>query len=363
MLDWRDGNGERQRVLFATRREAEEAKRDVVLGVSSKKEISHEPKALKEALRFYDGTVSKGKASHYNEKAYFARLYKFLRGQGVYFVHETKPEHLEALKTERLAIVKGSTMNREFNAYRHFFSKAVVFKWTESNPCESVQAAAAAKNPRRIWTDEEFRKIVSEVPEWASHALWIMRWTGAGPTELGRVRWADIDFQAKTILFKRYKGTGKEFRRHLKMAPEFLELMNMLKLRAKQLGGASASDPVVTNSAGRPLDPRQLAALIKRAVRTLELPDDLVAYGIRHWVATELLETGVSEDVVRRIMGHQDVRTLVDNYSHVRQKVLDDAMSARGESLKRNDGNENELPTVALKLSKTASKGRQRTAK
>lgn len=336
-LDWYDSSGDRQRVSFPTKREAEEAMREVALGLSKSVSDTQEPKPLKDALRSYTTTVSALKASHENEKDYLVRLYKFLRGQDVFFVHEVTAQHLDAFKAERLKSCKGSTVNREFNTYRHFFSTCLKWKWIPENPAREVENAAVKRNPRRVWTDQEFNAIVREAPPWAGDVFTAMRWTGAGPMEISRITWADVDFARGHVLLKRYKGTGEEFRRHIPMPPAFKEFLTTKALWAKQIRRDKPTDRVFLNSNRKPVNARPLSLIVRRIVARLGLDPGLTPYGVRHTFATELLEAGVGEDVVRRLMGHQDVRTLIQNYSHIRQSALSDAMSVRESQVSKAD--------------------------
>jgi site-specific recombinase XerD len=330
-------SGVRQRITFDSRREAEEAKRQVMLGLPADHEESLKPMALKEGLRFYGDNVSKKKASHQNEKDYLTRLYKSLRAQGCTLFSDVSPDHLEVFKTERSQKCKASTINREFNTIRHVFSKAVDWKWILKNPCEAVSTLPEAKNPRRVWTQEEFSQVVAKVPPWARVVLQVMYWTGAGPMELSRVTWMDVDFGKRTILLKRIKGSGKEFRRFIHMPDGLLEFMRSLLYVAKAERRAKAKDLVFVNSKGNPIDARPLATTVRRAVRFHGLPEGTVPYGIRHTVATEQLEAGVPEDVVRRQLGHQSVRTLIENYSHVRDAAMKSAMNVREKQLEKHE--------------------------
>ncbi len=329
-------DGRRQRVTFDTRREAEDAKREVLVGAANPEDAETlKPTSLKDAFRYYEKIKSNGKASHANEKYWFTLLFKHLRGSDCVLVGDVRPEHLEEYKVARLAGLIGknkcvaATVNREFNAFRHFFAMAVVWKWTAKNPSLDVSTIPEVRNPRRIWTPEEFEKVVRKIPAWAGEVMQVMYWTGAGPKELSRVTWADIDFERKTLLLKRYKGNGDERRRSIFMPDELLEFMRSKFDTAKRSSRAKATDPAFLNSKGNRIAARPLSTLVRRAVAFHGLPEGTVPYGVRHTVATELLEAGVPEDVVRRQLGHASVRTLIENYSHVRDAAMQSAMTVR----------------------------------
>lgn len=333
-LDFRTG-GVRQRVSFDSRREAEDAKRRVVLGLPFDHENEIEAKTLKEGIRFYVEKISAGKKSEANERAYFERLYGALRVQDLTFVHDVKPQHLEIMMAARRAEVSAATINREFNTYRHFFTKAHSWKWTAKNPCASIETVPEAKNPRRVWTPEEFRLVVNHVPPWAQKVLWAMYLTGAGPAELARVIWPDIDELRQTMLLKRYKGSGEERRRYVPISDDLRMLIDSIKVEGNLKKKGKLTGHVFVNTQGHPFNPRHLSSLVRRAVRFNGLPEGTVPYGIRHTVATELLEAGVGEDKVRQLLGHESVRTLIENYAHTRQEAIRDAAQARAKQTRQ----------------------------
>lgn len=326
-------SGKRERISFRTKALAEEALLRLKMGRVEQSSI--EPKSIKDAIRFYFENISAKKASRENEKAYLERLYKFLRQKSVVMVHEVTPMLLEEFRTERKKrVVRGkpitnATVNREFNTYRHFFNKCVAWKATEKSPCEAVDTLPAQKNTRRPWTDDEFKQVVTRSPRWVGDVLRAIYMLGAGPTELSRVTWQDIDWERRSVLVRRFKGDGSELQRFLPIPPEYFADLEAKRRLANGAGFGGPQDFVWTNSRGNRIDARPLAKEVRLVARKLGLPQGTVSYGLRHKFATELLEAGVGEDIVRRLMGHRSVRTLIENYSHVRDGVLRDAMDVR----------------------------------
>lgn len=322
-------NGKRQRVTFQSRREAEDAKRELIFGASGSGKDPIKPMTIREAFKFYFDTESKSKSSGKNEGAYFDRLFKFFRAEGLTMVHEITTLQIDAFKANRAKSVKGVTVNREFNTYRHFFNKCVDWEAIVKSPCEKVENLPAMKNPRRVWTDEEFALVISKIPAWAADFLTGLYWLGAGPAELARLTWSEIDFDKKVVLLKRYKGSGDELRRYMPMPEEFEKFLIGKREVARRGFSLKLTDRVFVNSKRNPVDPRALSTLVKRVVDDNGLPPGTVPYGVRHKFGTELLEANVGEEKVRRLMGHKSVRTLIENYAHVRNESLKAAMEVR----------------------------------
>lgn len=318
----------RKRVTFDSRREAEEAKRDLLLGAHRDAIGASKPKTIRDAVKFYFEKVSVGKASHQNERRYFLRLEKFLRNEGIIMVHEISSMHLAAFRAERVKEVKNSTANREWNTYHHFFESCIEWECIGKNPC-TLERLPEKKNPHRVWTDDEFKLVVSQIPQWSADVMLAIYWTGAGPSEIARITWADVDLEARRLLIRRFKGSGDEIRRYMPLPDDFIAFLKAKRDFATRAFKAKMSDRVFLNAKREPINPRMLAQAVRRVVIAKGLPEGTVPYGVRHKFATELLEANVGEDQVRRLMGHRSVRTLIENYSHIRDKALNEAMSVR----------------------------------
>jgi site-specific recombinase XerD len=75
--------------------------------------------------------------------------------------------------------------------------------------------------------------------------------------------------------------------------------------------------PLFLTSTGAPLQRTYVTTLIQRIAKAVgvDTPEELTAHGIRHSVATALLEAGEPLDVVQALLGHADPRT-TQTYAH-----------------------------------------------
>jgi len=75
--------------------------------------------------------------------------------------------------------------------------------------------------------------------------------------------------------------------------------------------------PLFLTSTGAPLQRTYLTKLIQRIAKAVNVdqPEELTAHGVRHSVATGLLEAGEPLDVVQALLGHADPRT-TQTYAH-----------------------------------------------
>ncbi len=75
-------------------------------------------------------------------------------------------------------------------------------------------------------------------------------------------------------------------------------------------------DLVFTSEIGGPMDPGNAAAMFKKSLRQLELPD-IRFHDLRHTCASLLLSAGTHPKIVSEMLGHSTIVLTLDTYSHV----------------------------------------------
>jgi integrase len=117
------------------------------------------------------------------------------------------------------------------------------------------------------------------------------------------------------------------------LAVEALRLQKQWQREARLHAGAAwgqgrqtagADDFVFTSEVGLPLSPQLVYRRFLRICRTEHLPR-ITFHDLRHTCATLLREAGVNVEVVSAILGHGDIRTTLNIYSHVQPGMLEDA--------------------------------------
>ena len=180
------------------------------------------------------------------------------------------------------------------------------------------------------------------------------RWTvalavGLRQSEALGLRWADVDLEKGALSVRRglhrVGGQGLVYeepkadrsRRTVALPAQLVEALRAH--RAAQLEERIAAGPlwqdhdlVFAQPNGRPIerksDWRSWKALLRAAdVREVRLHDG------RHTAATLLLSEGVHPRVVMEVLGHAQMRTTTDTYSHVMPALGRDAADRMGSAL------------------------------
>jgi integrase len=171
-------------------------------------------------------------------------------------------------------------------------------------------------------------------------------WMGLREGEVLGLRWQDIDFEARTLRVavtvqaiggKLVIGTPKTVKsnRTLPLPPALIASLRAHHLRQLQerlLGRTSWQDHdlVFPSIKGTPISPRNLVRDFKKLLMRAGLPD-IRFHDLRHTSASLLADQGVPVRVAMEILGHSDIRTTQNIYTH----VLDDAKREALETMDR----------------------------
>lgn len=176
------------------------------------------------------------------------------------------------------------------------------------------------------------------------HTLWAcIALTGMRRGEALALRWSDVDLTTMRISLRRAadyteRGVTKSTKTGQSRVLDIDESLASLLRRHRATRGtlsltlAHATAYVFGDLSGQMLDPKNVTARwstrIARARRTAGLEDlpAVTIKGLRHTHATLLLELGVHPKVVQERLGHSNISTTMNIYSHVTPTMQRDAV-------------------------------------
>ncbi|MFZ1411629.1 MAG: tyrosine recombinase XerC [Micropruina sp.] len=120
----------------------------------------------------------------------------------------------------------------------------------------------------------------------------------------------DTDRQALRVL-----GKGNKQRTVPLGGPASRAIERWLAVRSV-LAGAEAGEAIFVGDRGRRIDPRVVRRLVHRALEAVPEAPDLGPHGLRHAMATHLLEGGADLRSVQEMLGHASLAT-TQIYTHV----------------------------------------------
>jgi site-specific recombinase XerD len=182
-------------------------------------------------------------------------------------------------------------------------------------PEEFQRMLAAAGQPRRRHTGIVQRDQL---------VLLALVTTGLRRSELLALDWRDLalDGPQPSLLVRRGKG-GKPRRQPL--APGLADELRHLRDERE----AAAADPVFCGLAGRRLQPKVLASIIKRAAERAGIEKKVTAHTLRHTAASWLRHATGDTRLVAEYLGHADLST-VSRYAHIAEDELHKAAATLG---------------------------------
>lgn len=233
----------------------------------------------------------------------------------------------------------GRITNGTANRYRAYLSRLYkqAMRWGRAthNPASKAAAYPEEETPVHALTPEQVDALMDEV---RPHAIpWIILGadTGLRRSELGALRWEDIDMEQRTILVRHRKARKPTL---LTMTRRVYE--QLVALQAAQDSGKVHSLYVLPrNAQGRPIDIRRtLAGAGQRAgIGHVHL------HMLRHTFATQALDDGAELYDVQAALGHTTSKT-TQRYDHGRsqraRRVTDALDAARQQREAKGAANE-----------------------
>lgn len=148
--------------------------------------------------------------------------------------------------------------------------------------------------------------------------------TGLRRSELISLDWRDLSLDSPQPSLLVRHGKGDKPRRQ-PLAPQLADELRQLQQQLRPAG----ADPVFCGLAGGRLQPKVLAAIIKRAAERAGLDKRVTAHTLRHTAATWLRQETGDTRLVAEYLGHADLST-VSRYAHVAEREIYEATAALG---------------------------------
>jgi integrase len=274
-------------------------------------------------------------------------------GLGHHRLDRLQPEHLEQLYGSLLEDkgLSPATVLRLHRVLSRALRVAMQRGKIARNVATLVDPPAVKRSTAALpLTVDEARRVLQAAEQGRNSARWTVALAvGLRQSEALGLRWSDIDLDVGTLTVRRglHRVAGKGLvyeepkaersRRTLALPAQLVEALRrhrVVQLEEREAAGSlwEEHDLVFAQVTGRPLDKRSdweaWKALLKRAaVREVRLHDG------RHTAATLLLSEGVHPRVVMELLGHSQMRTTTDTYSHVMPALAKEAAAKMGTAL------------------------------
>jgi site-specific recombinase XerD len=116
--------------------------------------------------------------------------------------------------------------------------------------------------------------------------------------------------------------------------PLVVQLSPCLQTLTRILLSVREDGPLLLNSRGKPWTSNAIRCRMKALQEKLGLPEGTVAYAYRHTWTTNAVLNGVDLATVATMMGHRDLRMLMEHYAHL-EKQPEHLRQAAAKAMKR----------------------------
>lgn len=227
------------------------------------------------------------------------------------------------------------TIHLIFRIVSASLKKAKVLKLIKDNPADGIALPKIKRKEIRVWSLEQVNFFISEAKNikrlTRCHIGFLMSiFTGMRQGEILGLRWKDIDFEAQTIFVRQTLTQYAEIKAGAKNEASVRsihipnKLVDELEINRKQvvqeklIHGQSYhdNDLVVCTRDGKPMIPRNFRKEFYNLVEKVGLPK-IRFHDLRHTHATILIQQNVNVKLISERLGHSDIETTLNTYSHV----------------------------------------------
>lgn len=275
---------------------------------------------------------------------------------------DVKDIHLQKIMNDQ-AGMSSSHVKKVCQVLKGMFKRARQSRLISYDPSELLELPAATTGTHRSITDEE-RTAILEVAKTSRAGLWVltMLYTGMRPGETAALTWNDVDFSRNEIhvhaAVESGTGTvkGPKTAAGVRDIPIHSQLLPLLlAARGKpfspvfptQRGNIQNSGSIRRLWTGfrRELDIYMGAEVYRNQIIWSVVAPDLTPYCLRHTFCTDLQRAGVPLNVAKELMGHSDISTTANIYTHRDRDVLHAGIALLDGSAGTAAGTTGETPT------------------
>lgn len=186
---------------------------------------------------------------------------------------------------------------------------------------------------------EDYKKLLQYLNRIADYSdsiipffLFTMLQTGFRFDEAMAITWQDIDFEANTIYtYRRFSSVKKQFTKPktrtsirkvpmtndlqqllLKLKSQEEKMLNILKIKNKNTFFDYRFGVILNNAINK---------YLSNILDELEIDSKMTTTGSRHTYGSYLLRRGVDIWAVAKLMGHKDIKQLIETYGHLHLEV------------------------------------------
>ena len=239
-----------------------------------------------------------------------------------------------------------ATIKHSYHVLKGSLDKAVLAGIIPRSPCSGIMLPKGQKKPAVVYDEAQIKQLIAAAKGTEMEiVIDIELCLGLRRGELLGLQWDDIDFEKNQIhvVRNRVVVNGKSIvkdpktessRRTVDVPVQLIQKLRQHKTNCianrLRLGKAyTVTDFVIVHPDGRPIYPEYLSQLFTKLQKKADLPKCRF-HDLRHLCASIMLMQGVNVKVAQEHLGHKDISTTMNIYSHVLPSVAKEAAQKIG---------------------------------
>lgn len=287
----------------------------------------------REALKTYKADLS-SRAYYDTEK----RIEKHILPElGNIPIGKVKPIHCQRLINSKTGYSK-EYINKIAQNLKFIFEKAKENKMIKENPAEHIVKPKGHKTLRRSITDHERKHLLKVCENDKFLPFLFMLHCGCRPAEALGIEGRDIE-ERSGLLLLHIRGTKTDNSDRIvpipaelaRRIPKTKDLFAPLFVNAHGNKHTQSSYRALTNALYRQMNISMGCRVYRnKLIAPYPLADDFVPYDLRHTYCTDLQKAGIDVRTAQKLMGHADISTTANIYTHQDESSLFKAAEALG---------------------------------
>jgi integrase len=226
-----------------------------------------------------------------------------------------------------------ATVKHAYHVLKGCMDKAVLAGIVPRSPCVGIKLPKGQKKAAIIYDELQIKQLIDAAKDTEIELVIDMELClGLRTGELLGLWWQDIDWDKNQVHIVRNrvvvngKSVVKEPKtansvRTIDMPAQLMQKLRKHRLNCKAnqllLGSAyEVNDYIIVHPDGKPIYPEYLSQMLTKLQKKANLPQCRF-HDLRHLCATIMLLQGVNVKVAQERLGHKDIATTMNIYSHV----------------------------------------------
>jgi len=238
---------------------------------------------------------------------------------------------IENFKSIFLKTTTPKTVNKVLKYIKAMFNRALDWNYLTINPAQRVKSFKVPKsNIPHCLTIKEIKELLEKCPSWFYPIIYTFLATGMRRGELIHLRWCDIDMPNHLIninnqdTFHTKNFLPRTIGLKQILYETFQNMQSKNNKEFKEENENSEDQFIFISSEGLPYTSSVLQKTWMKVRK--ELGVNYRLHDFRHTFCSYLILRGVDIKTVQMLMGHSDVRTTMQIYSHVQTVHLQKAV-------------------------------------